>query len=401
MIEEVARAVLDRIPLTMPLRRHVRGRLTQGAAPAPGRRGRRSSAPGSRRRTRGASSPSDPSPDAIRLPEPDDRPTRRSCARRSSQGSSRRRASELDAGDGGRRAASRSPASTSPSGEQLPDERWRVGGDRGRAATRPSKGVARDAVRRARLELAVGAATHPLLHPGQGRGDRRGLARRAAPDAARGRVGRVRARPRRRCSPRCPSASSTRTSSRIPAVLPGHRGRGRRGRRGRGARRCGARGRRATLLREARVFDIYRGEQVGEGRKSVAIHLAFQSPERTLTEEEATAARERIVAALAERFRRRAPRMSNPIGDDGVEKSVTRLAAVVAALVVAASLAGGASGAAPGQNTKLSATVGPGFTIILRRGLRRSRHEARSRHVRHRGGGSVGPSTTSISRGRG
>ena len=56
------------------------------------------------------------------------------------------------------------------------------------------------------------------------------------------------------------------------------------------------------LLRTARVFDVYRGEQVGEGRKSVAIHLGFQSPERTLTEEEATEARERIVAALAEGF---------------------------------------------------------------------------------------------------
>ena len=56
------------------------------------------------------------------------------------------------------------------------------------------------------------------------------------------------------------------------------------------------------LLREAHVFDVYHGEQVGAGRKSVAIHLAFQSSERTLTEEEATEARERIVAALAERF---------------------------------------------------------------------------------------------------
>ncbi len=40
----------------------------------------------------------------------------------------------------------------------------------------------------------------------------------------------------------------------------------------------------------------------GSGRKSVAIHLSFQSPDRTLTEEEATEVRERIVAALAERF---------------------------------------------------------------------------------------------------
>ena len=57
-----------------------------------------------------------------------------------------------------------------------------------------------------------------------------------------------------------------------------------------------------ALLREARVFDVYRGEQVGEGRKSVAIHLSFQSPERTLTDDEAAEARARIVAALADRF---------------------------------------------------------------------------------------------------
>jgi phenylalanyl-tRNA synthetase beta chain len=56
------------------------------------------------------------------------------------------------------------------------------------------------------------------------------------------------------------------------------------------------------LLKDARVFDVYRGEQVGEGRKSVAIHLSFQSPERTLTDEEAAELRGRIVAALAERF---------------------------------------------------------------------------------------------------
>ena len=39
-------------------------------------------------------------------------------------------------------------------------------------------------------------------------------------------------------------------------------------------------------LREARVFDVYRGDQVGEGRKSVALHLVFQAPDRTLTDEE-------------------------------------------------------------------------------------------------------------------
>ena len=58
----------------------------------------------------------------------------------------------------------------------------------------------------------------------------------------------------------------------------------------------------APELRRAQVFDVYRGEQVGEGRKSVALHLAFQAPDRTLSDEDAAAVRERVVAALAERF---------------------------------------------------------------------------------------------------
>jgi phenylalanyl-tRNA synthetase beta chain len=55
-------------------------------------------------------------------------------------------------------------------------------------------------------------------------------------------------------------------------------------------------------LRELRVFDVYRGEQTGEGKKSVALAAAFQSPERTLSDEDAAALRGRIVEALAERF---------------------------------------------------------------------------------------------------
>lgn len=55
-------------------------------------------------------------------------------------------------------------------------------------------------------------------------------------------------------------------------------------------------------LRDAGVFDVYRGDQVGEGRKSVALHLSFQSPERTLTDEEAAELRGAIVVALRERF---------------------------------------------------------------------------------------------------
>src|SRR5262249_31678993 len=55
-------------------------------------------------------------------------------------------------------------------------------------------------------------------------------------------------------------------------------------------------------LREMRVFDVYRGQQVGEGRKSLAFSVVFQSPERTLSDEDAAELRRRIADALRERF---------------------------------------------------------------------------------------------------
>ena len=55
-------------------------------------------------------------------------------------------------------------------------------------------------------------------------------------------------------------------------------------------------------LRELRVFDVYRGDQIGAGRKSIALAATFQSPERTLSDEDAAEIRARIVSALGERF---------------------------------------------------------------------------------------------------
>jgi phenylalanyl-tRNA synthetase beta chain len=55
-------------------------------------------------------------------------------------------------------------------------------------------------------------------------------------------------------------------------------------------------------LQRAAIFDVYRGEPIPEGKKSVALHVSVQSPERTLSDEDARAIRERIVMALAERF---------------------------------------------------------------------------------------------------
>lgn len=48
------------------------------------------------------------------------------------------------------------------------------------------------------------------------------------------------------------------------------------------------------------VFDVYRGEQVGEGAKSLAMNLEFCSGERTLTDEDVAEAREAIKAKLDE-----------------------------------------------------------------------------------------------------
>lgn len=57
-----------------------------------------------------------------------------------------------------------------------------------------------------------------------------------------------------------------------------------------------------ALVRTAAVFDEYRGPQVGEGKKSLALRIVLQSDETTLTDEAAEAALGRIVAALRERF---------------------------------------------------------------------------------------------------
>ncbi|OBB78617.1 phenylalanine--tRNA ligase subunit beta [Mycobacterium sp. 852014-52144_SCH5372336] len=55
------------------------------------------------------------------------------------------------------------------------------------------------------------------------------------------------------------------------------------------------------LLEDVRLFDVYTGPQVGEGRKSLAFALRFRAADRTLTEDEASAAREAAVQAATER----------------------------------------------------------------------------------------------------
>lgn len=55
------------------------------------------------------------------------------------------------------------------------------------------------------------------------------------------------------------------------------------------------------LLESLRLFDVFTGEQIGEGRKSLAYALRFRAPDRTLTVEEATRARDAAVETASAR----------------------------------------------------------------------------------------------------
>ena len=55
-------------------------------------------------------------------------------------------------------------------------------------------------------------------------------------------------------------------------------------------------------LHEIEIFDVYRGDPIPAGEKSVAIAVAFQSSERTLADDDARVLRDKIVSSLAEQF---------------------------------------------------------------------------------------------------
>ncbi|WP_043724096.1 phenylalanine--tRNA ligase subunit beta [Kutzneria sp. 744] len=54
------------------------------------------------------------------------------------------------------------------------------------------------------------------------------------------------------------------------------------------------------LLEDLRLFDVYTGEQLGEGKRSLAYALRFRAADRTLTVDEATAARDAAVASAGD-----------------------------------------------------------------------------------------------------
>jgi len=57
-----------------------------------------------------------------------------------------------------------------------------------------------------------------------------------------------------------------------------------------------------TIVRQVRVFDLYQGNPLPKGSKSLAFRVVMQHTERTLTDAEADAARDALVALLGRKF---------------------------------------------------------------------------------------------------
>ncbi len=296
LVEEVARPVIDRVPLTLPLRRHVRGRLTKD------QRLRRVvedtlAGAGLSEAYTWSLVASDPSPDAIRLPSPmtSDQAILRTTIVPGLVEAAR---TGLDAGSEDVRLFEIARVYL-PSGEQLPVERWHVAG-LVVGGYEVVKGTLETLYSALGLELRVVRGSHRLLHPGKAAETEAGWLGELHPTLLEGAWGAFEL-DLETLFAGVPERVVYEDVFTFPAVLQdiavavdedvevgslvdvAKEAAGR-------------------LLRAARVFDVYRGAQVGAGRKSVAIHLTFQSPERTLTEEEATEARERIVGVLADRF---------------------------------------------------------------------------------------------------
>ena len=193
-----------------------------------------------------------------------------------------------------------------PSGEELPEERWHVAGITEGGFFRAKGAV--EALHRALGELRFERESERPL-PGHGRADDARPHRRAPPDASRA-WGVLRARPRDAARRRVPEPIAYEDVITYPAVkqdlafvvdesVTA------------GDLVAAAREAAGPELRELRVFDVYRGEQVGEGKKSIALARRFQSPERTLSDEDAAGAARADRRRARRALRRRAARLAS------------------------------------------------------------------------------------------
>ena len=186
-----------------------------------------------------------------------------------------------------------------PSGEQLPDEHWRVGAIAQGGYSR-AKGAVETLYEALGIEPALERTRLPFLHPGKAAALEAGWVGELHPALLEGEWG-VLELDLDTLFAQVPERVEYEDVLSYPAVhqdlafVVGEEVLA-------GELIEAAREAAGPELRDAAVFDVYRGEPIPSGRKSVALHVSFQSPERTLSDEDARAIRERIVAALGEKF---------------------------------------------------------------------------------------------------
>jgi phenylalanyl-tRNA synthetase beta chain len=296
VIEEVARFRLDDVPFTLPERTVMFGRLSKE------QRLRRAVEEvlvgcGFSEAYNWSLVPQDDDPNAIRLPEPlsAEQAVLRTTLRRGLVESARR---NVDAGADDV-ALFEIARVYLPSGEKLPEERWRVGGIASGGFAR-AKGAVETLHDALKVELRVEAAQQPFLHPGKAARLDAGWVGELHPSLLEGSWG-IFELDLATLFAAVPDVVHYEDVITYPPVrqdlafvvdedVPA------------GMLVEAAREAAGDELREMRPFDVYRGEQVGPGRKSIAFAVTFQSNEKTLTDEEAGELRNRIVTALQRRF---------------------------------------------------------------------------------------------------
>jgi phenylalanyl-tRNA synthetase beta chain len=291
LIEEVARFVLDDIPFTLPEHSVTFGRLTRWQQVRRLVEDVLAGCGFSEAYTSTFVAEGD-----LRLPQPI---SQEAAALRAGLAESLVDAARANVAVGATDVALFEIARTNHRGGELPDERWHVAGvvDGGFAA---AKWAVEQLYAALKIEPSVERTSEPLLHPGKAARTAEGWVGEVHPsvldgvwgafeldlDALVERAPAVVAFEEVSPYPEVRQDLAFVVDAGVPAaeLLAAMREAG------------------APELVSASVFDEYRGEQIGAGKKSLAFRTAYGSLERTLTDEEAAAVRTRIVDALGKRF---------------------------------------------------------------------------------------------------
>jgi phenylalanyl-tRNA synthetase beta chain len=292
LVEEVARFRLDDVPFTLPQRTVMFGRLSKE------QRLRRTVEEvlvgcGFSEAYNWSLVAADDDPNAIRLPEPlsADQAVLRTTLRRGLVESAQRNVA-AGADDVALFEIARVYL---PTGEKLPEERWRVGGIAAGGFER-AKGAVETLHEALKVELRVEAASEPFLHPGKAARAEAGWVGELHPALLDGRWGifELDLATLFAATPDVVLYEDVITyppvRQDLAFVVDEETAAG--------VLVDAAREAAGDELREMRPFDVYRGDQIGSGKKSIAFAVTFQSRDRTLTDDDAAELRKRIVTAL-------------------------------------------------------------------------------------------------------